>query len=273
MTIKVAVIGNPIKHSKSPRMHNYWLSKLEIDGSYEHLEAPIDGFRNKVRELISKGYVGANVTLPFKEEAFAIADQVTDFAQSVGAANTLLFKEGQIYADNTDGFGFGQNIIDYYPDWNVKGKHIVLGAGGAARGIVAWLVAQGAGQIVIVNRTVERIQPLQRLGKNIIALTWAELPAHIQDATTLINTTSRGMNGENDIIEISFDNAPKNLIVNDIVYTPLETGILKQARAANLRVVDGLGMLLWQARPGFKMWFDQEAPVIDQSLRELMMAP
>ena len=270
MTIKAAVFGNPIAQSKSPRMHNHWLKKLGIDGEYIAQLAPLDGFEAEVRRLMSEGFAGANVTMPFKQEALAIADASTEIARMIGAANTLTFSNGKIHADNTDGFGFGNNILSQIPDWNVRGSHIVIGAGGAAGAIVAWLLSQGASEIIIVNRSVERAQEVAKLSGKIHVITWGELPANLSGKTTLINTSSLGMNGENDI-KIDFSKADQEMIVNDIVYSPLETGLLRDAKSAGLRTVDGLGMLLWQGRPGFREWFGQEAPEIDDELRELML--
>lgn len=270
MTIRAAVFGNPIAQSKSPGMHNHWIKKLGIDGEYVAKLAPLDGFEAEVRSLMVDGFAGVNVTMPFKQEALAIADTSSDIARKIGAANTLIFQNGKIHADNTDGYGFGQNILSQFPKWNTRGSHIVLGAGGAAAAIVAWLLEQGSQNIILVNRNLDRANELAQMSEDIKVMGWEQLPNHLAGNSTLINTTSLGMNGENDI-EFDFSTASPDMIVNDIVYSPLETGLLKSAKSQGLNVVDGLGMLLWQGRPGFKAWFGQEAPEIDDELRGIML--
>ncbi len=269
--IKAAVIGNPIDHSKSPRLHNHWLSILGVGGQYQRIYAELDQFEVAIHKLVNEGFKGTNVTIPFKGEAASLATMRSQFVVQNGAANTLIFDGQKIDAHNTDGYGFAQNILDHHPDWNAKGDHIILGAGGAANAIVAWLVNHGANSIAIVNRNQERAQVLKKLGGQIEIFGWADLPKILPNKTTIVNTTSLGMKGENDI-EIDWANAPADMIVNDIVYTPLETGFLKSARHHGLRAVDGLGMLLWQARPGFRAWFGQEAPKIDLGLRNFMLS-
>ena len=266
---RACVIGNPIEHSRSPIMHNKWLQQLDIKGEYTRELAPLDGFEDKVRALMAEGFLGANVTIPFKERAFAMADVASPVSARMGAANTLVFKQGKIFADNTDGFGFGQNILDVVPSWKVDGRHLILGAGGAARAIAIWLIDAGASEVLIANRTRARAEALCALDHKIKAIDWAQIEDCL-DVTTLINTTSRGMKGQDDIA-LDFSNASQELIVNDIVYTPLETGLLRDAKAAGLKAVDGLGMLLWQARPGFEAWFGQEPPAIDEALRQEML--
>ncbi len=270
MTIRAAVFGNPIAQSKSPRMHNHWIKKLGIDGEYVAKLAPLDGFEAEIRKLMADGFAGANVTMPFKQEALAIADTSSEIACQIGAANTLVFKDGKIHADNTDGYGFGHNILSQFPDWNVESSHIVLGAGGAAGAVIAWLLTEGASDIMVVNRNIERANELAKISEKVSVIGWDKVSENLAGRSTLINTTSLGMNGKNDI-KIDFSNASTDMIVNDIVYSPLETGLLKDAKNAGLRTVDGLGMLLWQGRPGFKAWFEQEAPEIDEELREMML--
>ncbi len=269
--IKAGVIGNPISHSKSPRLHNHWLTILGIHGKYYRLSAELEEFDTKIQQLMEQGFSGINVTIPFKLNAYRMADKRSKFVEQNGAANTLVFQGGIVEAHNTDGYGFAQNIFSHYPDWNAKGHHVILGAGGAAKAIVTWLYNHGANSITVVNRTIERAQEFTQLGSQIYVANWNELPKILVEKNTLVNTTSRGMNGENDI-DLNFLNAPRDLIVNDIVYSPLETGLIKNARAAGLRTVDGLGMLLWQARPGFEAWFGQKPPKINQGLRNLMLS-
>lgn len=272
MKTLAAVIGNPIKHSRSPRMHNHWLNILGIDGRYDRVLAPLDGFADTVRDLMARGYAGANVTIPFKEEALAVADVATPLARSIGAANTLVFRDGKIHADNTDGYGFARNIQAAYPEWDGAGRHIVLGAGGAARAIVGWLLQNGAEAVVVVNRNLDRARALAAIDGRIVVSGWDQIGAHYDGARTIINTTSRGMDGANDIV-LDFARVDAATIVNDIVYTPQMTRLLRDAAAAGLRWVGGLGMLLWQARPGFQAWFGVAPPAIDAGLENLMLTP
>ncbi len=269
--IKSGVIGNPIDHSKSPRLHNHWLHILGIGGQYERIYSEIGEFEENIDELVNSGFRGVNVTIPFKSEAAHRATQQSSFVRQNGAANTLVFEKGFIEAHNTDGFGFAQNIWDHYPDWDPSGDHIILGAGGAATAITAWLVNHGANSISIVNRNQQRAEGLKNFGKQISVHSWDDLPELLPNKNTIVNTTSLGMKGKNDI-QVDWSKADSAMIVNDIVYTPLETGFLKSARVARLRTVDGIGMLLWQARPGFRAWFGQEAPEIDQGLRNFMLS-
>lgn len=270
MKLKAGVIGNPISHSKSPRLHNYWLKTLNIDGEYQAIYSDIHKFRETVYSLIDNNYQGVNVTIPFKEEAYKIANERSLAAKFMGAANTLVFNNGKIFADNTDGYGFAKNIQSKYPDWNVKGDHIILGAGGAAKAIIQWLIDSGANRIILFNRTRERAEKLAEIHGKIEVQPWDQIVDFLPNATTLVQTTSCGMNGKNDIL-LNFENAKSDIIINDIVYTPLMTGLLKSAKNQNIRYVDGLGMLLWQARPGFEYWFGQTPPKINKDLRQMML--
>lgn len=271
--LRACVIGNPISHSKSPKLHNYWLKALGIDGEYTAVEAPLDGFEDKVRRLQDEGFQGANVTIPFKENAYALADDVTPLAARVKAANTLVFKDGKIFADNSDGFGFAENIRDKYPEWNGKGAHMVLGAGGASRAIIAQLAEEGAEKIIIVNRNQNRAETLARELdiQNAEILSWQDAENHVENLKTIINTSALGMKGQDDV-PLALQNVSPNTIITDIVYTPLMTGFLNDAKAHGLPYVDGLGMLLYQARPGFRAWFGNEPPAIDDALRDYILA-
>lgn len=278
--LKAGVIGNPISHSLSPRLHNHWLTELGIIGEYRAHEAAMDGLEATLRDLMAQGYRGTNITIPFKEEALRLSDEASEAARAIGAANTLIFDEGKIHADNTDGFGFAKNIMDSAPGWDGAGAHIILGAGGAARAAICWLSQNGAEAITIINRNQGRAEALAQDMRHlpnmphhpdIDVANWDALPDLLAGTTTLINTTPRGMKGEHEIA-IDFARAPSSMIVNDFVYVPLETRLLHDARQAGLKTVDGLGMLLWQARPGFAVWFGQEPPPIDTGLREMMLA-
>lgn len=267
------VIGDPVAHSLSPAIHEYWLKSFDIDGAYVPLQVKGNRFTETVQELRNLGFKGCNVTLPHKERAFALADWKDPAAEATGAVNTLIFGEEGIKGYNTDVYGFSENLktllnpIEQYND-----SCLVLGAGGAARAIVYALISLGARQIFLSNRTHEKAlnlaQDLQKLTKDnasISCMPWEEKEMALNSVTLLINTTQLGMTGQ-PVLEMNLDNLPKHAAVTDIVYKPLKTGLLKAAEKRGLQVADGLGMLLWQAAPGFEMWFGKK-PVITQELR------
>jgi len=267
------VVGWPIGHSKSPRLHGHWLRRYGIDGYYVPLAVAPEDFEAALRTLPRLGFRGVNVTIPHKERALAIADVVTDRAASIGAANTLTFGEdGAIEADNTDGFGFIANLRQHAPDWSAaSGPAVVLGAGGAARGILSALLADGAREILLANRSEGRARDLAaHFGDAVSVIGMDDVPSALADAATLVNTTSLGMTGHPPL-EMDLTAATPDLLVTDIVYTPLVTPLLAQAGNHGLRAVDGLGMLLHQAAPGFERWFGV-APDIDDDLRAAVLA-
>ena len=273
MTLKAGVIGFPIKHSKSPILHGHWLGRYGIDGTYERVELSPDAFESGVRKLISDGWRGANVTIPHKETALAMADSVTDRAALIGAANTLYFHEdGTIGADNTDGYGFIQNLRQNAPDWDpAAGPALVLGAGGAARAIVSSLLDAGVPEVRLTNRTKIRAENLaDHFGARVKVVEWHLQNDAVSGAMTIVNTTSLGMEGQGEL-KIDLSAAPDEALATDIVYTPLMTPFLKRAEARGLMIVDGLGMLLHQAVPGFEAWFG-ETPVVDDDLRAAVLA-
>lgn len=267
------VIGWPVKHSKSPIIHGHWLRQLGIDGYYLKLAMPPRGFEAGVRKMVKLGFAGANVTLPHKEAALNLADQATDRARGIGAANTLLFRsDGAILADNTDGEGFMNNLHQHQPDWSpALGPALVLGAGGASRAIIHALLSEGAPKVIVANRTKARAEQMRdHFGDQIDVVDWMNLSTVVGEAATLVNTTSLGMEGQPPL-NISLRNLPPEALVTDIVYTPLMTDLLLDAQQRGNPVVDGLGMLLHQAVPGFEMWFG-ERPVVDQDLRDLVLS-
>lgn len=271
---RAGVIGWPIKHSKSPRLHGYWLKKYGIDGTYEHVEIAPENFVDDVRALVADGWRGANVTLPHKEAALAIADEATDIAKAIGAANTLIFREdGTILADNTDGFGFIENLHQGAGEaWNAQEPAVVLGAGGAARAVIHSLIEAGAPEVRLTNRTAARADELaQRFGPKVRTIPWENAATSLPGAGLIVNTTSLGMKGAPPL-DLDLSAAPKTAIATDIVYTPLMTSFLLAAEAKGLTTVDGLGMLLHQARPGFTAWFGP-TPEVDEAIRSLMLAP
>lgn len=267
-----AVIGHPISHSKSPRMHNFWLEQFGIEGYYIPLDIDPKKFERSVRNLSELGLVGANITIPYKEKVLKIADKISDRAALVGAANTLTFlQNGGVYADNTDGYGFLQNIKSKYSDWSAReGISVVFGAGGASRAILGALIEDGASDIILANRTRSRADQLRSdFGAKIKVVEWMKIQNYLSDASTIINTTSLGMLGKADL-PIPLNTLKKHTLVTDIVYSPLETHLLATAAKMGCRTVDGLGMLIHQAIPGFERWFGTK-PSDSQALRELLI--
>jgi shikimate dehydrogenase len=262
------VFGHPITHSRSPRLHGFWLQRYGIDGAYIPLGVAPGGFGAAVRALVDLGFRGANVTIPHKLAAFEICDAVAPFARRAGAVNTLIFRDGRIEGSNTDGFGFLESIREAAPGWRADaGPAVLLGAGGAARAIAAALLDAGAPRVTLVNRTAAKAEALARdLGGPIHV---AGRPP-LEGAALLVNTTSLGMQGQPGL-EVDLAPLPASAVVADIVYVPLETRLLAAARARGLVAVDGLGMLLHQARPGFEAWFGV-APQVDQALRDAVAA-
>ena len=273
MTLCAFVIGWPISHSRSPLIHQYWLDQLGLPGSYERIPVAPPDLATFLANLEELEFVGGNVTLPHKEQAFAACAITTPVARRLKAVNTLWIEGGQLFGDNTDVAGFLASIDADVPDWDksVK-KAVVLGAGGAARGIVYALISRGIRTIAVVNRTRARGEELQRQfpEASIELADVSTLPALLKDADLLVNTTSLGMVGQPPL-EIDLAPLPQSAIVADIVYAPLETGLLRQAAARQLRTSGGLGMLLHQAVPGFARWFGQR-PQVTPALRALVAA-
>ena len=262
------VFGYPVTHSRSPRLHGYWLQRYGIDGAYVPLGVAPERFGHAVRSLVDLGFRGANVTIPHKLAAFEICDEVAPFARRAGAVNTLIFRDGRIEGSNTDGFGFLESIREAAPGWRADaGPAVLLGAGGAARAIAAALLDAGAPRVTLVNRTAAKAEALARdLGGPIHVADRAPL----EDATLLVNTTSLGMQGQPGL-EVDLAPLPASAVVADIVYVPLATRLLAAARARGLVAVDGLGMLLHQAAAGFEAWFEK-MPEVSAALRAHVLA-
>ena len=272
MTRRAAVLGHPISHSRSPRLHGHWLKRYGIDGSYTAREVPPGTLEAHLRAMQAEGFVGANVTLPHKEEALALADHATERAREIGAANTLTFgADGRIEADNTDGYGFLANLRQGAPDWRPgDGPALILGAGGAARALIVALRDAGVPRIYLANRTRARAEALaEAFGPKIEVVDWEAAPARLPEVALLVNSTSQGMTGGPDFTFDLSQLAP-GTTVTDIVYTPLETPLLATAKAKGCRTVDGLGMLLHQGVPGFERWFGQR-PEVDEDLRRAVL--
>ncbi|RUV16092.1 shikimate dehydrogenase [Mesorhizobium sp. M7A.F.Ca.MR.245.00.0.0] len=268
---KAFVSGHPVKHSRSPKIHGHWLAKHGIDGSYQAIDVAPQDFAVFVKTLHANDYRGGNITIPHKEAAFALAERRDEAAQEIGAVNTLWFEDGVLWAGNTDGHGFAANLDDHAPGWASKGPAVVLGAGGASRAVIHALKQRGVADIRIVNRTVARAQELRdRFGAGVSAHGMAAADELLGDAGLLVNTTALGMHG-NEGLSADPARLPDHAIVTDIVYVPLETPLLAAARGRNLKAVDGLGMLLHQAVPGFERWFGVR-PRVTAELRALIVA-
>jgi shikimate dehydrogenase len=266
------VIGRPVAHSKSPRLHRHWLAQHGLAGDYVPLHVEEEDLEQVLRTLPRMGFVGANVTIPHKVAALRIADQVSDRATLIGAANTLIFRpDGRILADNTDGYGFLANLRAGAPDWEpAAGAATVLGAGGAARAVVASLLESGVPQILLTNRTRDKADELRAaFGPRITVVDWVQAGNVVEEATTVVNTTSLGMTGAPEL-RVPLDGLHPGQVVTDLVYNPLETRLLAAARAAGCTTVDGLGMLLHQAVPAFERWFGVR-PTVDAATRAAVL--
>lgn len=269
------VTGYPITHSRSPLIHGHWLERYGIEGSYQAVEVAPDDLEAFVTGLRggSAGFVGGNVTIPHKEAVLALADEPDALAERLGAANTLSVEKGRVRATNTDGYGFLANLDQAAPGWAKGGSRaVVLGAGGASRAILDALIGRGFGEIIIVNRTRSRAETLaSHFGADAVSVAeMDDLEQVLTGASFFVNTSSMGMKGE-EVPAIPFEKMAEGAVVNDIVYTPLETPILAQAARAGCRTVDGLGMLLHQAVPGFELWFGRR-PEVTAELRDLVVA-
>ena len=269
---KAGVMGWPVGHSRSPTLHNHWLETYAIDGVYVPLPVEPETLAQALRALPVLGFAGCNLTIPHKERALDIVDTVDETARRIGAVNTVVVAaDGKLSGRNTDAFGFIESLREGRPDWRASaGPSVVLGAGGAARAVLMALLDAGAPEIRLVNRTSARAERVAaELGGPIRVYGWTERSATLADATLLVNTTSLGMHGQQ-ALDLSLDHLPNAALVNDIVYVPLETPLLAAARGRGNPVVDGLGMLLHQARPGFAAWFGVE-PAVTPTLRRVVL--
>lgn len=266
------VIGFPVAHSKSPRLHGYWLQRYGIKGHYLPMDVAPDDLETVIRALPKAGFVGCNITIPHKEAVLALADIVTDRAALIGAANTLIFRrDGRIHADNTDGYGFTANLRQNAPQWQpTAGPAAVIGAGGAARAIIASLLEVGVPEIRLSNRTKARAEALRtEFGAKVIVQDWSQAGNMMDGAMTVVNTSSLGMVGKPEF-RVPLDALSPRAVVTDLVYAPLRTRLLTEAEANGCTVVDGLGMLLHQAVPGFERWFGKK-PDVDQATRDAVL--
>ena len=266
------VTGYPIKHSRSPLIHGYWLKQFSIAGSYrahEVIPAAFPEFMQRLRDG-SAGFCGGNVTIPHKERAFELSDRPDELSAELGAANTLWLEDGKICATNTDGRGFVANLDERASGWDRISTAVILGAGGASRAVIQAVRDRGVRTIHVVNRTRERAQELaDRFGSAVEAHPIEALSEVMAGAGLFVNTTSLGMDGEA-APEIDFSPLAAGAVVTDIVYVPLKTPLLRQAEEQGFRIVDGLGMLLHQAVPGFEKWFGRR-PQVDETLRQIII--
>ena len=267
------VVGWPVGHSLSPRLHGYWLEHYGIDGAYLPLPVRPEAFDSAVRALADLGFRGVNVTLPHKEVAAVLCDEVSEGARLIGAVNTIVIEGGRFLGSNSDGFGFLENLRAGAPGWQpAAAPALVLGAGGAARAVVAALRDAGVPEVRLVNRTAERAAALaDEIGGALVAHDWAARADLLSDVGLLVNTTSLGMRGQPEL-EMDLARLPSGALVTDLVYVPLMTALLRAAAARGNPVVDGLGMLLHQARPGFEAWFGR-APEVTPELRAFVLGP
>ena len=271
--IRAGVMGWPVEHSRSPLLHGFWLRQHKIDGAYELLPVRPETLEAALRGLAAQGFAGCNLTVPHKQAALAIIDEVDASAARIGAVNTVIVRrDGALEGRNTDAFGFRENLRAAEPAWRASaGPAVVLGAGGAARAVVAALLDDGAPEIRLINRSRHHAAALAAaLGGPIAVIEWSGRAAALGNAALLVNTRSLGMTGQPPL-DIALDALPQTALVNDIVYAPLETPLLAAARRRGNPVVDGLGMLLHQARPAFAAWFGV-MPEVTPALRQAVAA-
>jgi shikimate dehydrogenase len=263
---RACVIGWPVEHSRSPLIHRYWLKQYGLAGAYEKEAVKPEDLPAFLGSLKARGFAGANVTLPHKEAALRLAAVTDEAARTIGAANTLWLDEaGRLNASNTDAYGFMTNLNAGAPGWNEGRRPVmVMGAGGAGRAVLHALLAEGASRILLTNRTAGRAQELAAaFGPAVTVVDWQERTRALSGCGLLVNATSLGMTGK-DTLDLDLANLPSDAVVADLVYSPLETRLLAAARKSGNRTVDGLGMLLHQAVPGFERWFGVRPAVTDE---------
>jgi shikimate dehydrogenase len=274
--IKTGVIGHPISHSKSPVIHNYWIDVYRCKGAYEARDIAPDALAEGVQGLIDEGFAGFNVTIPHKQAIISLCHEIDDLAEKVGAVNMVEIRNGLLYGSNTDVYGFIENLRaaarNFGFSWTIEnGPALVLGAGGAARAALIGLLQEGVEEIILTNRTLEKAQALAALDPSRIRVVdWAQRSEGLERINLAVNTTALGM-GDADGLEMDFSRANPDILVHDIVYNPLYTQFLKDARAHDLRVLMGIGMLLYQAQPAFEAWYGV-IPEVNAALEEKVLA-
>lgn len=271
--IMAGVMGWPVAHSRSPLIHNHWIKKYQLSGAYGRFPVEPKNLEAAIRGLSALGLAGCNITIPHKVEAMQYMDWVDPHAQKIGAINTVVVQaNGTRHGYNNDGFGYLQSLKEAHAQWRADtGPVVVLGAGGAARAILVALLQEGATEIRLLNRTLDKAQALaQEFGPSIQALPWSQRHEALAQAALLINTTNQGMHGT-PALDLALDELPTTAMVSDIIYTPLETPLLEQARQRGNTTVNGLGMLIHQARPAFEAWFGVK-PAATSEISDLLIA-
>lgn len=274
-TIKTGVIGHPIKHSKSPIIHNYWIEQGNLNGTYEAIDIAPENLKSDIQRLIDEGYAGFNVTIPHKEAVFELCDEVDGNVEICGAVNTVVIEDGKLIGHNTDSFGFLTNIKTAKPDFDFEeGPAVVIGAGGAARAVVSGLIGHRIPEVILVNRTRERAEKIAQdigLGTDLVeVIDWDERHEALKWANLVVNASSLGMDGQPSL-DLNLEELSTDALVNDIVYSPLQTPLLKAAAERGNPTVTGIGMLLHQARPAFYEWFGM-MPNVDEELERRVLA-
>ena len=267
------VMGWPVAHSRSPAIHGHWIRQYDLRGAYVLLPVQPERLVDAVRGLGALGFAGCNLTIPHKVAAMSLVDRVEPLARRIGAINTLVVEpDGTLSGRNTDAYGYIQSLLEAKPDWRADaGPVVVLGAGGAARAILVALIERGARDIRLCNRSLDKAQDLaNELGAPIQAVAWDQREAALEGAALLVNTTSLGMKGQPPL-DLALEALPRQALVSDIIYVPLQTPLLAAAQARGNPTVNGLGMLLHQARPAFEAWFGV-LPQVTPELRRLVEA-
>lgn len=267
------VMGWPVMHSRSPKLHNYWFGKYSLAGAYVPLAVKPGTLRDALRGLPALCFSGCNLTIPHKQEAMTIVDEVDTVARRIGAISCVTVRpDGSLHGTNNDCFGFIESLLQSFPDWRAEaGPITVMGAGGGSRAVLYALAERGAREIRLVNRTHARAKALaDEFGGPIKAVPWEERERALEGASMLVNATSQGMQGQ-PALDLTLDRLPQSALVYDIIYIPRETPLLQAARARGNATLNGLGMLLHQARPAWKSWFGVETEVTPE-LRALLEA-
>lgn len=271
--LMAGVMGWPVMHSRSPKLHNFWFAERDLPGTYVPLAIRPDGLRAALRALQPLGFAGCNLTIPHKEAAMGIVDEIDATARRIGAISCVVVRpDGTLVGSNNDGYGYIEGLLQEQPAWRADaGPIVVIGSGGGARAVVYSLAERGAREIRLINRSPERAQILARdFGGPVTTLPWSERHDAIADAAMLVNTTSQGMVGQSPL-DLKLDRLPRGALVSDIIYIPRATPLLAAAQARGNPTVNGLGMLLHQARPAWKAWFGIE-PQVTPELRALIEA-
>ncbi len=268
--LKAAVIGWPIKHSRSPLIHGHWLNQYAINGTYEKIAVEPENLETFIGKLKAENLSGVNLTIPHKEQVFNLVDEITADAKAIGAANTLWFEGDKLIAGNTDAYGFITHLKSSAKNWQNSHPALVIGAGGAARAIIHALIKEDVPEIKLTNRTLSRAEELaSTFGSKLKVIPWQDKETSLAECSLVVNSSSLGMEG-NPELELDLKNLQKTAVCYDIVYAPLMTTFLKNAQIQGATPVDGLGMLLHQAVPGFEKWFGTR-PEVTTELRQLIV--